>query len=128
MQQILKQARASRQLFETVNFAFMKIFYLLVKTTIFGAFLLFLGDCVTNYGRKSSLVAIKSTRDFWAGKIHIPHYAWYSSALRGKKVVDTLPNFFLVSKNFVKGLWNDASFVTGFIFERSLKDAKYLKT
>ena len=44
MQQIIKQAGPSRQLFETVNFAFMKIFDFLVKTALFGAFLLFLGD------------------------------------------------------------------------------------
>ena len=40
----VKQAGPSRQLFETVNFAFMKIFDFLVKTALFGAFLLFLGD------------------------------------------------------------------------------------
>ena len=44
MQEIIKQAGPSRQLFETVNFAFMKIFDFLVKTALFGAFLLFLGD------------------------------------------------------------------------------------
>ena len=44
MQQIIKQLGPSRQLFETVNFAFMKIFHFLVKTALLGAFLLFLGD------------------------------------------------------------------------------------
>ena len=44
MQQIIKQAGPSKQLFETVNFAFMKIFDFLVKTALLGAFLLFLGD------------------------------------------------------------------------------------
>ena len=44
MQEIIKQAGPSRQLFETVNFAFMKIFDFLIKTALFGAFLLFLGD------------------------------------------------------------------------------------
>ena len=44
MQKIIKQVGPSRQLFETVNFAFMKIFDFLVKITIFRAFLLFLGD------------------------------------------------------------------------------------
>ena len=44
MQEIIKQAGPSRQLFETVNFAFMKIFDFLVKTALFEAFLLFLGD------------------------------------------------------------------------------------
>ena len=44
MQEIIKQVGSSRQLFETVNFAFMKIFDFLVKTALFGAFLLFLGD------------------------------------------------------------------------------------
>ena len=44
MQKIIKQAGPSRQLFETVNFAFMKIFDFLVKTALFEAFLLFFGD------------------------------------------------------------------------------------
>ena len=44
MQKIIKQLGSSRQLFETVNFAFMKIFDFLVKIALFGAFLLFLGD------------------------------------------------------------------------------------
>ena len=44
MQQIMKQGGPSRQLFETVNFAFMKIFDFLVKTALFWAFLLFLDD------------------------------------------------------------------------------------
>ena len=43
MEKIMKQAGPSRQLFETVNFAFMKIFDFLVKIAIFWAFLLFLG-------------------------------------------------------------------------------------
>ena len=44
MQQIIKQAGPSIQLLETVNFAFMKNFDFLIKTALFGAFLLFLGD------------------------------------------------------------------------------------
>ena len=44
MQQIIKQAGSSRQLFKTVNFAFMKNFDFLVKIALFGAFLLSLGD------------------------------------------------------------------------------------
>ena len=44
MQQIIKQAGPGRQLFETVNFAFMEIFDFLIKTALLGAFLLFLGD------------------------------------------------------------------------------------
>ena len=44
MQEIVKQMGSSRQLFETVNFAFMKIFDLLIKTALLGAFLLFLDD------------------------------------------------------------------------------------
>ena len=44
MQQIIKQVGSSRQLFKTVNFAFMKIFDFLVKIALFGAFLLFLDD------------------------------------------------------------------------------------
>ena len=41
MQIIIKQVGPSRQLFETVNFAFMKIVDFLVKIALFGAFLLF---------------------------------------------------------------------------------------
>ena len=44
MQETIKQAGPSRQLFETVNFAFMKIFDFLVKIAIFRTFLLFSGD------------------------------------------------------------------------------------
>ena len=44
MQQIIKQAGPSRELFEAVNFAFIIFFDFLVKTALFGAFLLFLGD------------------------------------------------------------------------------------
>ena len=40
----MKQAGPSRQLFETVNFAFMKTFDYLVKIAIFGVLLLFLED------------------------------------------------------------------------------------
>ena len=43
MQKMIEQARPSRQLFETVNFAFMKSFDFLVKIAIFWAFVLFLG-------------------------------------------------------------------------------------
>ena len=44
MQRIIKEKDPSRQLFETVNFAFMKIFDFLVKIALFWASLLFLGD------------------------------------------------------------------------------------
>ena len=44
MQKIIKPRCPSRQLLETVNFAFMKFFDFLVKTALFGAFLLLLGD------------------------------------------------------------------------------------
>ena len=43
MQKMIEQAGPSRQLFETVNFAFMKNFDFLVKIAIFWAFLFFLG-------------------------------------------------------------------------------------
>ena len=44
MQKFIKGTGPSRQLFETVNFAFMKLFDFLVKIALFGAFLLFLDD------------------------------------------------------------------------------------
>ena len=44
MQEIIKQEGPSRQLFETINFAFMKIFYFLVKIAVFRASLFFSGD------------------------------------------------------------------------------------
>ena len=44
MKEIIKQAGPSGQLFETVNFAFMKIFDFLIKIALFGAFLFFLSD------------------------------------------------------------------------------------
>ena len=44
MQQIIKQTGPSEELFETVKFAFMKIFDFLFKIAIFRAFLHFLDD------------------------------------------------------------------------------------
>ena len=44
MHQIIKLRCPSRQLLETVNFAFMKIFDVLVKIAIFWASLLLSGD------------------------------------------------------------------------------------
>ena len=44
MQQIIKQVGPSIQLLETVNFASMKFFDFLIKTALFVAYLLFLGD------------------------------------------------------------------------------------
>ena len=44
MQKIIRSRSPSRQLLETVNFAFMKIFDSLVKKAIFRVFLFFLGD------------------------------------------------------------------------------------
>ena len=44
MQKFIKGTGPSRQFFETVNFAFMKIFDFLVKIALFWASLLFLGD------------------------------------------------------------------------------------
>ena len=43
MQKIIKLRSSSRQLLETVNFAFMKIFDFLVKIAVFRAFLFFFG-------------------------------------------------------------------------------------
>ena len=57
MQEIIKQAGSSRQLFETVNFALMKIFDFLAKIALFWAFLLFLGDLCHKLWPKSSVVA-----------------------------------------------------------------------
>ena len=44
MHKMIEQAGSSRQLFETVNFAFMKISDFLVKIAIFEAFFHVLGD------------------------------------------------------------------------------------
>ena len=44
MQKIIKLRSPSRQLLETVNFAFMKIFDWLAKIAVFRASLLFWGD------------------------------------------------------------------------------------
>ena len=44
MQKVIKLRCSSRQLLETVNFAFMKIFDLFAKIAVFRASLLFLGD------------------------------------------------------------------------------------
>ena len=57
MQKMIEQAGPSRQLFETVNFAFMKNFDFLVKIVIFLAFLLFLGWFASQITVESSSVA-----------------------------------------------------------------------
>ena len=44
MQQVIKKAGPSRQLFETFNIAFMKFVDFLVKIGLLGSLLLFLGD------------------------------------------------------------------------------------
>ena len=44
MQEIIKQVGPSRQIFETVNFAFMKIFDFLVKKAVFRVSLFLGGD------------------------------------------------------------------------------------
>ena len=51
MQKIIKPRSPSRQLLETVNFAFMKIFDFLVKIAIFRVILIFLRDLRHAYGR-----------------------------------------------------------------------------
>ena len=61
MQKIIKLSSPSRQLLETVNFAFMKFFDSLVKIAVFRASLLFWEICVIHffldhvfdYGRKA---------------------------------------------------------------------------
>ena len=55
MQKIIKQTGSSSQLFETVNFAFMKIFDFLIKKAFFAAFLLFFGDLCHNLWPKIEL-------------------------------------------------------------------------
>ena len=54
MQKNIKQAGYCEKLFETVNFAFMKIFDFLIKTALFEAFLLFLGDSCQKLRPKSN--------------------------------------------------------------------------
>ena len=51
MQKIIKPSCPSRQLLETVNFAFMKIFDFLVKIAVFRASLLFWEIRVMPYSR-----------------------------------------------------------------------------
>ena len=68
MQQIIKQVGPSRQLFETFNFAFMKIFDFLLKPAIFGAFLLFLGElCYKLWPKieRGDFIISSTELDFW---------------------------------------------------------------
>ena len=50
MKQIIKQVGPSRQLFETVNFAFMKIFDFLVKKAFLRHLSFFWKICVKSFG------------------------------------------------------------------------------
>ena len=63
MQEIIKQVGSSRQLFETVNFALMIIFDFLIKTALFGAFLLFSGDLRHKLQPKFELGAVATELD-----------------------------------------------------------------
>ena len=56
VQKIIKPRCPSRQLLETVNFAFMKIFDFIVKKAIFWAFLLFLRDLHQAFESKSGVI------------------------------------------------------------------------
>ena len=58
MQKIIKQVGPSRQIFETINFAFIKIFDFLVKIALFWASLLFLGDSCHKLRPKIELLQI----------------------------------------------------------------------
>ena len=63
MQKIKKPRSSSRQLLETVNFAFMKIFDFLVKIALFRASLLFSGDSRHAFPPRS-LVRLRPFFDF----------------------------------------------------------------
>ena len=71
MQKIIKQTSPRRKLLETVNFAFMKFFYSLVKITIFWAFLYFLGDLRH---------ALRPQSNTWTGQ-----NAWHESPQKKEK-------------------------------------------
>ena len=58
MQKYIKGKGPSRQLFETVNFAFMNFFNFLVKIAIFCAFLHSLGDSCHEFLLRSSVAAV----------------------------------------------------------------------
>ena len=68
MQKIIKGTGPSRQLFETVKFAFMKIFDFLVKIAIFLAFLLFRGRFASRVKAKIELGGYIIELNF--GKVH----------------------------------------------------------
>ena len=78
MQQIIKQTGLSRQLFETVNFAFMKLFDFLVKIVIFWAFLLFRGWLASRVTAEIELGGYIIELDFG-------HNAWRESSTKKQK-------------------------------------------
>ena len=71
MQKIKKPRSPSRQLLETVNFAFIFFFDFLVKIVIFWAFLLFLGDLRH---------ALRPQSNTWSGQ-----NAWHESPTKKEK-------------------------------------------
>ena len=56
MQKIIKPRSSSRQLLETVNFAFMKFFDFLVKIAVFRASLLFLEIRILQIGHRRAVL------------------------------------------------------------------------
>ena len=72
MQQIIKQAGPSRQLFETVNFAFMKIFDFLVKTALFWGLSVFLGGFTSQITAENRVRWLYNQRVDLATELNFP--------------------------------------------------------
>ena len=136
MEKIMKQTGPSRQLFETINFAFMKIFDFLVKIAIFWAFLLFLGDSCHKLRPKSSSVARWSPQLF-------SHQARFSAVIceanhpRKSRKAQKMAIFTKKSKFFIKAkltasksclLGPTCSMVFSIFRDAHLQKVKYLKS
>ena len=100
MQEIIKRVGPSRQLFETVNFAFMKIFDFLVKIAIFEAFFNFLEIRVMHYG---SIRTLDLVSNVW----HESSKNWRNApeiAILTKKSKIFIKAKLTVSKSYLLGL------------------------
>ena len=94
MQQIKKQAGPSRQLFETVNFVFMKFFHHSIKTDLFGAILVFLDDFCHKLRPKIELGGYKNELIILPLRLIFSRNLWCKSPKKSREA----PKIFIEAK------------------------------
>ena len=85
MQQIIKQACPSRQLFETVNFPFMKIFDFFYQNSPFGGLSTFLGWFVSQTTAENRAQWLNKCADHIAIELDFGRNLWHESPRKKQK-------------------------------------------